>query len=174
MIKILEKFKEHTGITIVETLVSLMVVSLGLIPALSVLTSSINIAARIRNNLIAANLAQEGIEVARSLRDANWFLNKTNFYDDMIGLWEVGYNTSWNNPPTFLASVTNARFIKFNTSTGLYNYAIGQDTIFKRSINISLSPNPCNCELVVVSRIDWTERTISKSIQVESHLYDWR
>jgi Tfp pilus assembly protein PilV len=169
------------GLTIVEALVSLMVLTLGLLPTLSVITSSLNIAAKIRDNLIAANLAQEGIEVTRSLRDANWFLDKPNFYDGLIdpitetATWRVDWNTSWaeSNLPQSVTQSTNPN-IKYDPGTGRYNYSTGNETTFKRYVTVTLSTNPCNCELIVVSTVEWLEKTRPRSLQTESHLYDWR
>jgi len=162
---------KNSGLTLIETLIALLVLSLGLIPALAVLSSSTRISALIKNNLIAANLAQEGVEVIRSLRDANWFAGQA-FDAGLEGNWRVEWNTNWTaNPPQTV--VTNPS-LKFDSATGLYNYSSGLDTGFKRSVGVVKTANPCGCELTVISRVEWSQRGNARTISVESHLYDWR
>lgn len=172
--KKIKKLKNQSGFTLIETLVSLLVLSLGLIPTLTVITSSINISRLITNNLIAANLAQEGVEVTRSLRDANWFRESPNFYDGLIGSWRVDWNSNWTNNLPKTVTVENNPFLKFDSVTGLYNYSIGTDTPFKRLITITLTANTCNCELVVVSQVSWSDSRRTRTVQIESHLFNWR
>lgn len=159
------------GLTLVEALVSLVILSFGLIPALAILSSSTRISSLIKNNLIAANLAQEGVEVVRSLRDANWFANRP-FDNGLVGQWRVEWDTNWITKPP-VAVGTNPP-LKFNLATGTYNYLTGEDTNFRRWISVVVTANPCNCELVVVSRVDWIQQGKAKTINVESHLYDWK
>lgn len=160
------------GFTLVETLIALVILSFGLIPTLSVITSSINISKIIRNNLVASNLAQEGVEVIRGLRDTNWF-NGSNFNNGLIGTWRVEWNTNLsNNLPQATTPETNP-FIRFDSSTGLYNYASGTPTLFKRLVTVSMTANTCNCEMVVVSEVTWTDFRRTRTITVESHLFDW-
>lgn len=166
----------QAGLTLIEAIVSLVILVSGLIPAVYVISASLNTSSIIKNNLIAANLAQEGVEVIRSLRDANWFNPAIPSFDNgLIGTWQVDWNTNWNTNPPQAITVDTSPFIKFDASTGLYNYIIGSNTQFKRTTTIALTPNACNCELVVISRVDWLERGgRARVVQVESHLFDWR
>ncbi len=159
------------GLTLVEALVTLVVLSFGLIPTLAVLSSSIRLASLIENNLIAANLAQEGVEVVRSLRDANWFANRP-FNNGLVGSWRVEWNTNWTtNLPQ---PIGLNQSLKFNSSTGIYNYSTGVDTNFKRWITVAMSPDPCNCDLVVVSNVQWIQQGKTRTKNVEAHLFDWK
>ena len=167
-------FKSQKGLTLVEALVALLVLSFGLLPALAVLSSSTRIAVLIENNLIAANLAQEGVEVVRSLRDANWFAVPARPFDTGLqGNWIVQWDTSWNslNLPQPVGSNPS---LKFDPATGRYNYSTGLNTNFKRAVSVVMTANPCGCELIVVSRVDWPQRGIMRTINVEAHLFDWK
>ncbi|MDP3792118.1 MAG: type II secretion system protein [bacterium] len=168
-----KKNKNQRGFTLVETLVSLVVLSFGLIPTLSVIVSSVNISKIMRNNLVAANLAQEGVEVVTSLRDSNWF-NGVNFDNGLVGTWRVEWNTNWaSNPPQSVTPETNP-FVRLDPATGLYNYTTGSPTFFKRLVTVSLTANTCNCELVVVSEVTWSDFRRTRTIKAESHLFNWR
>ena len=63
----------ESGFTLVEALVALVILTIALGPALVLSSNISSTASVIQNNLIAANLSQEGVEVIRALRDANWY-----------------------------------------------------------------------------------------------------
>lgn len=152
------------GFTLVEALVALVVLTIALGPAL-ILTSNVSsTAAAVKNNLIAANLAQEGVEVIRGIRDTNWFLG--NAFDN--GLSAGTYRVEWNS--SSVIGLGSNPFIKENN--GLYNYSSGTDTIFKRTITISKINNS---ELRIMSEVTWVERgQRAKNVKVESHLFNWK
>lgn len=155
---------KKNGFTLVEALVALVVLSIALGPAL-ILTSNINnTTAVIRNNLIAANLAQEGVEVIRGIRDTNWFNGVA--FDN--GLADGIYRVEWNSDSVMPLGANPP--VKENN--GLYNYSNGTDTIFKRTIAISKINAS---ELRTVSEITWIEKgNRAKSVKVESHLFNWK
>ena len=167
----LAKFKKQKGLTLVEAIVALVVLSFGLIPALAVLSSSVRISSLIENNLIAASLAQEGVEVMRSLRDENWFRNLP-FDSGLQGNWLVQWDTNGTTRPP--QPVGSNPPLKFDSATGRYNYSIGLDTNFKRAVSVVLTADPCACKLVVVSRVEWTQQGRTRTINVESQLFNWK
>lgn len=152
------------GFTLIEALVALVILTIALGPAL-VLSSSISATASVvKNNLIAANLAQEGVEIVRALRDTNWFNGAA--FDS--GLADGVYRTEWNSDSLIPLDLNPP--LKVNN--GLYNYATGTDTIFKRTITLT---KVNAVELKVVSDITWTERgNRAKNVNVESHLFNWK
>ncbi len=153
------------GFTLIEAMVTLVILTTALIPALFLSTQATNVSFSIRNNLTATNLAQEGIEVVRAIRDNNWFQGSP-FDTGLTGglTWRVDWDSV-----TLIALGANP-VLKINN--GLYNYSAGTDSIFKRTITIT---QVNAAELKVVSDITWTERgNRAKSIQAESHLFDWR
>src|SRR3989338_11323733 len=72
------KFYER-GFTIVESLVAIAVFTVGISAAIFVIQQSFTVGSRVKNKIIAAYLAQEGIEVIRNIRDRNWM--QGNVYD---------------------------------------------------------------------------------------------
>ena len=171
------KSGDERGLTLVEALVSLVVLSLGLIPSLAILTSSTRISALIKNNLIAANLAQEGIEVVRAVRDSNWFAaGNPPFYRYLVdcgGPTTCNWRVAWDTNGPLLALGTNPP-LKFDSATGTYNYSTGIDTGFKRVITVTKVVSPCDCELKVISRVEWIRYGVVRTQEVESHLFDWK
>jgi len=154
------------GYTLIEALVSFLLLVVAITPAILLATSSVNIASAIQNNIIAANLAQEGVEVIRAIRDTNW-LNDDSFDTDLAA---GQYELQWDS---LIPTVYNApgRFITL-TGDGLYSYdPTGTQTIFKRRITIT---KPSGVELQVVSEVTWQDRRGSKNVTVEDHLFDWK
>ncbi|OGN10321.1 MAG: hypothetical protein A3J46_00005 [Candidatus Yanofskybacteria bacterium RIFCSPHIGHO2_02_FULL_41_11] len=154
------------GFTLIEAMVALVLITVAMGPVLILATSAINVASRIEHNLIASNLAQEGIEVIRNIRDTNW-LNEVAFDNNLsVGTWRIQWDTIGGG----LIAVGSNPVLKKNN--GLYNYTTGADTVFKRTITIS---KPNSSELVLVSSITWVERgNINRTVSAESHLFDWR
>ncbi|MFA6193655.1 MAG: prepilin-type N-terminal cleavage/methylation domain-containing protein [Parcubacteria group bacterium] len=74
-----EKFKvknSRKGFTLIEMLVVVFVVGIGLIGALSFFNININNQNEVKNELIAAGLAQEGADLVRNIRDYNLLNSK--------------------------------------------------------------------------------------------------
>lgn len=161
-------FSDNRGTTLVEALVSVLIFSLGIIPSFVVINLANSLASSIKNNLIAANLAQEGIEVVRAIRDTNWFLD--NSFD--LGLADGTYRAEWNS--TSLLPESGNPVLRVDTG-GLYNYSTGIQTLFRRKVTITnMDPVNCNCQLRVVSEVTWPEKGRTETIRVELHLFDWQ
>lgn len=148
----------------IEALITLVVLTVALGPALILATNISSVSSVIKNNLIAANLAQEGIEVVRSIRDTNWFLGIP--FDS--GLGTGAYRIEWNSG-SVLSLGSNPTLKEDN---GLYNYSTGNDTIFKRTVTVT----KVNAgELRIESSVTWDERGgNAQNLTVESHLFDWK
>lgn len=152
------------GFTLIEALVALVILTIALGPALVLSSNISSTASVIQNNLIAANLSQEGVEVIRSLRDANWH-NGSSFDS---GLTDGIYRIEWNS--NTLVSLGSNPPLKI--SAGLYNYSSGTDTLFKRTVTITKINSE---ELRIISDVTWTERgNRIRNIKTESHLFDWK
>lgn len=60
------------GESLVEVIVAIFIVTIGSAVATSLIVSAIQSNVFSRDNLVALNLAEEGIETVRGMRDANW------------------------------------------------------------------------------------------------------
>ena len=77
--------KKPKGETLIEVIVAIGVVGLGAITASGMIISSIRNTAVNKNYLLADNLAKEGIEAVKSIRDTNWL----RFSYDTENCWDV-------------------------------------------------------------------------------------
>jgi prepilin-type N-terminal cleavage/methylation domain-containing protein len=162
------------GFSIIESLVAILILSIALVPLLYISTSSNTISANIRNNLIAANLVQEGLEVVRSIRDASWHSGDPAFNTDLP---DGVYRVQWDSTSVIPLGLNPPLKIDGN---GVYNYSVGTDTNFSRTITITqINPN----EIRVVTEVSWPVKgnvvvvgcnAGTRCISAESHLYDWK
>ncbi len=152
------------GFTLVETLVSLVILTVALIPILNLSTSASRVNSNLQDNLVASGLAQEGIEVIHALRDTNWFSNQA--FD--FGLSNGTYQVEWDST-TLLSFGGNP---VLNLNNGKYTYSGGTPTKFNRTVTITKVNTG---ELKVVSQVTWQGRSNDpKSITAEDHLFNWK
>lgn len=74
---------KHRGETIIEVLVAILILTGVLIAAFSMLNKSIDANVNVKNRIIALNIAREGIEAVRNIRDTNWL----KYSGDRRGKW---------------------------------------------------------------------------------------
>lgn len=115
------------------------------------------------NQLTAANLSQEGIELVRNIRDNNW-MNQRSWINGLSdGIYQIDYTNNQLNDYV-------EQPLLFNDSTG-YNYIDGEDTFYYRKIELTLvNAN----ELRVKSIVTWSAKG-GKNFEtvVEDHLFNW-
>ena len=73
-----KKFKNKSGESILETIIALGILAIGITLASTIIGSSLRNINLSKNQIIAINIAREGIEAMRNIRDTNWlkFSNK--------------------------------------------------------------------------------------------------
>lgn len=157
--------KKINGFTLLEVLVSIFILFIVTSASTAVVSRALSTTSNIKSKLIASELSQEGLELIRNIRDANWIENKDNptawDYGLEQGDWETDYQSQ------LLAYV--GRYFKINSS-GFYNYAVGDDTKFVRKITIQ---KKSDSQLRVISEISWTEKGRSNYFTAIEDLYNW-
>lgn len=157
----------QSGFTLVELLVAIFLFSLAFTATTFVLTLNLGSATSIKNSFVASGLAQEGIEVARNLRDNDWFSGSPFGTSIPNGT----YIAQWNSQA--LAPVGSNPNIKFDGASGLFSYGSGTDTIFNRSLTIDTVTPGVEKRVVVI--VSWQERSGStKTVSAEEHLFNWK
>ena|SRR3989344_2224187 len=155
--------KNQNGFTLIE-LVASLVVLIAILQTFLFISSSVNSSSLLRDSLIAANLAQEGIEVVRNIRDRDSLMENSFGASLPDGSWRVQWNSA------SLLALGGDPPLKKDPVSKFFNYDTGTDTIFRRTINIfTVSPN----EIRVISTVEWDVKSSSKSTSAESHLFNW-
>jgi type II secretory pathway pseudopilin PulG len=115
------------GFTLVEVIVAIFLLTVGIIGVSALITSTISSATHSSQKLVAAYLAQEGIEIVRNIRDTNWIEQVTNPaipWDEGIpeGSWEADYTSET------LDNSYTGKFLNIG-SNGFYHYSGGSSAL---------------------------------------------
>ena len=187
-IKNFKKILPHKfqGFTIIETLIAIAIISVGLGGVLGLVSYVISISRMSSTEIIAANLAQEGIEVIRNIRDSNWVGNKS-WKKGIEGspgkrTARVSYNSTdssvqYINPmvgnPVACKAPPDADQCQLYLKDGFYSHDnTGEETNFRRLVRINKIGG--QDRLRVRSIVAWQGRNGNwHQISVEDHLYDY-
>lgn len=166
------------GQTLVETMVAVGIIAAVLIAALSLVIAVIQAGIVSRERVQAANLAQEGLEAVRNIRDSYW-INSTSgstinerwkAFKDSLGIDE-------DITPPIPSVVRNVRLegtnwvLKENSAD--FNETLGTTT-FTRRITITdlVISNPLGEDkLKVTARVSWENNT--KSVTLSTYITNW-
>jgi len=153
---------QQKGLSLIEIIVTIFVCSVALIMVLNLLTFSIKAAAVSKADLIAANLAQEGIELIRYNREiSDWVVWHSSVVN---GDYRVQYNSS-----SLLAYSETPLKID---GDGFYQYDAGTNTPFYRKITLAKVSDD---ELQVLVEIKWRDvNNVWRYLKVEDRLWNWR
>ncbi len=167
-----------TGFTLIEAVVAIAILVSALTAPMVLATKSISSAVAVQNQITAFYLAQEGVEYIRNKRD-------NNFINPPPQGWLGGLNQCFgasgckvdipNN--TILVCGGVCPLIKYDSAPGgfYYNYVVGNDTIFTRTVKITkISAGGVEDEAKVESIVSWKERTGDKTVVIEEHLFNWK
>lgn len=160
MFKILHKQK--SGFTLLEVLIAIFILTLGLVTVLGLMSYNIKQGSGTMNEVIAGNLAREGIEVVRNIRDTN--LKKGDGWND--GLSDTGANEmNVNYDSNALENLDDELYLSGNK---YIHDSMGSPTIFKRYIQIDDENLDTEGYIEIQSIVKWG----SEKITLTDHLYD--
>jgi Tfp pilus assembly protein PilV len=158
-------FKNRKGLSLLEVLIAVFMITTGVLAVLGLVNFVLNSAQQSKNEFIASGLAQEGVEIVRSIRDsqddwAAWF------HSPPAGGWQVQYNTD-----SFNIHYNSSNFLKFDSSMGLYQYTTGVSTPFLREVKISKISDD---EAKVSVDVSWKFKGNDSHIILEDRLWRWQ
>lgn len=189
----------RTGFTLIEVMAAVAVLSIGLVGGLTVITKNLSAMYSGADRIIAANLAVEGIELVRNVRDTNWLTTGNDWDEEIKGSGNEEFvkiffgnqaNDNINPKPgngTFEEEIDNCigdgnckiyfytnGLLKyygddFGGSEGIYTR--GGFTGFYRLIHIDNLPGS---SIKVSSVVRWSEGSQNKYLTVEETLYNWK
>ncbi|MCL5010592.1 MAG: prepilin-type N-terminal cleavage/methylation domain-containing protein [Patescibacteria group bacterium] len=164
------KTKFSTGFTLIEVIIAIMVIITAVVGVYNLFPVVVNSGAMAADRFVASQLASEGIELVRNIRDGNWLAD----IDWTSGLTNCPQTSpceiDYNDP----GLVVNDRFLQLK-SDGFYNYGEGTNTKYKRKIIITQSAGHLNVRVTVSwFGIKSAFQTGSNSFEVQDNLYDWR
>ena len=167
------KLKANKGTILIEVIIAISIIIVGLLAILRLLSRSISLNKVISNQLIAAYLAEEGIEIAKNILDAN-VIKIGNGDLPNPNMWNNGFTTGDFEIDYQSQTLDNNqnRQLNFDFNTGFYSYAFGSSTPFQRQIDVNRIGND---ELRIVARVNWITRGgATSTVVLEDHFYNWR
>lgn len=66
--------KNHRGESLIETIISIVLITLAVTAAITLIVTTMRASEASKERIIAINLAREGIEAVRAIRDTNWLV----------------------------------------------------------------------------------------------------
>ncbi len=161
--------------TVLEVILAITVLTIAVSGSFILISQTIGSVSVIQSRLIASYLVQEGLELARNIRDSNW-LNPDKVWDESLGAgdYEGDFLTTFL-PSSLLCSpdceYEHLSFLNIDEN-GFYSYSFGDPTIFKRKITISKEPEEPD-RLKVSVEVLWKGRGQPYSLAAQEYLYNW-
>ncbi|MDO8469728.1 MAG: hypothetical protein Q7S84_01770 [bacterium] len=180
----------RAGSTILEAVVAVSVAIVGLTGILQLTARSFQANTVAVDRLIAARLAEEGVEIVRSYVD--WMVSRNSYNSGENILWrdipshlpdgfyEVSWAQSdvpdsphWSSEP----SPSSRPSLRVDADTPAYGYDAGISTVFRRIVRVTWAPVNSLGESVsssISSIVRWETRGNSQELIVEGVVYHWR
>lgn len=161
------------GFSLIEIITILFIVSLGLVGILSLIIQNIQSQSYNKDNLIAYQLAQEGVELIRAVRDSNWRTASPKPFIIILGPGDyyMDYNDS---APTHYQSGHPEQLVLSQDANGYYYHAVSaSNSAGKFSRLIHLANGPDNSVRVTVD-VTWTANNHNNSYDLETIIYNWK
>lgn len=191
------------GQGILETVIALSVIITGLVGALALAVNNLSSTSDSGMRIVAGNLAREGVEVVRSLRDSNWLAGDA--WDQ--GLFSVAdpaddhtATVEFREVPPFGENFWTLNFnpdtitqeqAKLKINSSLYTHSAGETSNFSRlltldeicddgSLVVEADQTSCVAEgkeksgIRVLSEVRWHGRGRDSKMVIEDRLYNWK
>lgn len=146
-----QKVDMKKGFSLVEVLFSLMILSIGILSASVLMTKNIRTSVNAKNQLIASELSQEGIELVKNLKD-----NNSDFMTIVSnGSYSIDYDKSYAAFRATIADSPPQRRLYLNG--GFFSHTINLGSIptkFYRRIDVSI--DAVQKTATVLSAVIWS------------------
>ena len=161
--------QNSAGFTLIETLVSIFVLTLAFTGPLSLASYTIRSSSVSQNQFSAFFLAQEAIEYIKNRRDNNTLVGAADWLEGLGPCRGVnGCVVDITNNNITNCPGPGCPKLKYDSANGLYNQTTGTDTVFTREVKIS---DIETYEAKITATVSWQERSYSKSFVFEEHIF---
>jgi len=171
----------HKGFTVVEALVALGVLVLAISGGFAAVSLSLNRASLSKEQVTAFYLAQEAMELVRYQRDSNnlagsdWLSGLAENASDPCGAQKIcrvdGPTLAWT---ACGASWGTCPVLKKSGTTHLYNYTNGDNTIFRREVQITQPYSVNSDDIINVEvRVSWDRPGGTEQFVANGIFYNW-
>lgn len=158
-----------------ELIIAIALLSFGIIGIYNAFYPLVTATQKIALRFTAANLAQEGVEIIRNMRDNNFIQNGE--WDRRIKACQNGCEADYTTDTNFfgakpLTAYGSGTFLNIDNKNGFYSYSAGVATKFKRRITVDKILDTGDI-LKVTVLVDWDYNKEPFSFTTTEYLYDW-
>lgn len=187
----MKNLKFQFGQSLVEVVFAIGIMLLVVAAVLALTTSNIVGQKESEFQIVANNLAREGIEVVRNIRDSNWLARRA--WDtgisgsSAIAIFDEAEN-SWQLKFTY---TENEKSLYFSASRVFSHIVSGEKTVYERELildNICLNTDgqdyiqiQADCDtgdqkigIKVSSIVEWADMGGTRRVTLEDLLYEWK
>lgn len=167
------------GFTLLEVIAAIFVLTVGVGGSVILIQQTLSAASMVESKLIASYLAQEGIEIAKNLRDTAALKRRT---QSLTVSWDE-YFPEGERQADYLGREQELNLISnegllYIDANGFYSHsASGNPTKFKRRISVlektDLDGDEIPDKLKVSIEVEWKERGRTHSIKVLEYITNW-
>lgn len=164
--------KNNSGISILEVVVAILIITIGLVGVLSLVIQNIQVQYVNKNVLIASGLAQEGLELVRNVRDLNWLTPDYAWDKDIVGDGTYTIDYGGRGSIINVSGINDAATRLYIDSNGFYTHTSLNNvpTNFYRLITVIINAN----YLDIKCAIRWQDGAENHDYTAETYLYNWR
>lgn len=169
----------RSGFTLIEVTVAIALIVLAFGGLMTIFLLSEDVKVAVKYDLIAQNLAKEGLELVRFKRDKNYndgLQAFTSIYDVSGAPYKFLIDSSLAITPVVTTSTVQSvtPLTIFNSNYGYTIDSNSMTTIFKRLVTTTYFPAAVPPTLKVQVEVLWTADSKQKTITVQEELTDWR
>src|SRR3989338_926864 len=124
------------GFTLLEVVIAMGLIMTSMVAIFGMAVYNLKAAESSRDQFLAGQLAQEGVEIVRSIRDSNWLANPDDndaWLDGLVGDFRVQSFGPQGGAVVLAASDQTPLMIN---GDGYYNYDTGNNTAYFRKVNV--------------------------------------
>ena len=161
------------GFSLIELLVAMGMVGIGLIGVASLAAQNIRVQYFNRNSLISSQLAQEGLELARNLRDNDWKSSSPTSSLDELYDYQFIIDYEGHYSPAGI-EVSSTEPLRINDD-GFYSYVGDTITPFRRLLTSECYPDEAvqSDYCLIKCYVSWQGQGQSGVYQAEDYIYAW-
>jgi len=159
--------------TMIEMVAAIFVVNLGIMAVFSLITQSITHINSTASSLTATYLAQEGVEIARNIRDGNFLKinqgGEASWNDNLSADEDKDYYNFDYRSESIPDNINCSGKTHLQISNGYY-ICSSSSAKFQRKIRISPVGED---KIEVLVEVSWTERGKTNNVSAQETLYRW-